>query len=100
MNNYKIEWIPLLQSFSMASLNSSQFLASATTNAAALSAIQYLSAASGDPWDNQAQKASFFSLTASFNCWPPPVGPPITATAGMDNLEAPATESHNRSGGP
>ncbi|KAK9518317.1 hypothetical protein VZT92_019726 [Zoarces viviparus] len=55
------------KSFSMASPNSShaRVLAFATTAAAALLACRYLSAASGDPWANQALKVSFFSLTAS-----------------------------------
>ena len=49
------------KSISVALSNSShgEVFASAITNAAALLATQYVSAASSDPWDNQAQKASF-----------------------------------------
>lgn len=56
--------------FSIASSNSSltQVLTSATTEAAALLASLYLSAASRNPWANQAQKVSFFSLMVSLGC--------------------------------
>ncbi len=56
------------KSFSIAFPNSfhTWVFASATAEAADPQAPWYLSAASGDPWDNQARKASFFSLMASF----------------------------------
>jgi len=70
------------KSFSIVSPNSSGtwVLASITTNVAALLATRHLSAASGDPWDNQVLKRPPYSA------WqlPSPVGPPVMATTGTN----------------